>query len=210
MNTFLAFAALSLFTASCNMGENKDTTNAAIVATDSSMMSRDSAMNKTAASGMQNDTTSMNKMDPAAMNKMEPSMIKPNLAKKGMKGKVSINMAENSKDADMNMKDNEGYYTNVYPSYPGGTKALEKYFENNIQYPADASDNGIEGAVNVSFSVDEKGKVSGVKTTNPTIGYGLEAEALRVFNKMPIWKPGALKGKNVKTKYTLPVRFQLY
>ena len=129
--------------------------------------------------------------------------------KKGKKGKVSLTITEPKVMGEMDAMDKEGYYTNVYPAYPGGNKALTDFFEKNIQYPQEASDNGVEGKVNISFTVDEKGKMASPKVTSPKIGYGVEEEALRVFNKMPMWKPGSLKGKNVKTRYNLPVRFQL-
>ena len=137
-------------------------------------------------------------------------MAKPNPAKKGMKGKVMISPAPKS-TAKMEM-DKAGVYSNVevIPSYPGGYKGLQKYFDNNLEYPAEASNEGVEGIVNVTFTVDENGKLSSAQTMGDKLGYGLDEEALRVVNKMPVWTPGKLKGQNVKTKYTLPVRFQLY
>lgn len=135
---------------------------------------------------------------------------KPNPAKKGMKGKVTISPAPKS-TAKMEM-DKAGVYSNVevIPSFPGGYAGLQKYFDQNLQYPADASSEGVEGVVNVTFTVDENGKLTSAQTTGDKMGYGLEEEALRVVNKMPTWTPGKLKGQNVKTRYTLPVRFQLY
>lgn len=108
--------------------------------------------------------------------------------------------------------DKEGFYKNteILPAYPGGHKALERFFENNIVYPDAATENSAEGTVKLTFAVDENGKVYNPVTIGDTIGYGIEAEAIRVFNKMPKWTPGKIKGKNVKTKYTLPIRFQLY
>lgn len=137
------------------------------------------------------------------------AMAKPDPSKKGKKGKVSLNMESPKATGSEDAMDKEGYYTNVYPAYPGGSNALVSFFEKNIQYPQDAADNGVEGTVNITFTVDEKGKVASPKVTSSKLGYGLEEEALRVFNKMPSWTPGSLKGKNVKTRYTLPVRFQL-
>ncbi len=134
--------------------------------------------------------------------------VRPNPVKKGKKGTVNVT-ARNSSAGDESAMDKEGYYVNVYPSYPGGDNAINKFFQQNIQYPQDASDNGVEGTVELNFTVDERGKVGSVKTVNPAIGYGLEQEAVRVFKKMPAWQPGSLKGKNVKTRYSLPVRFEL-
>lgn len=128
------------------------------------------------------------------------------------KGKVTIVPAPAAaKTAAMEM-DKEGFYasTEVLPAYPGGDKALERFFEKNIVYPDDATENNAEGTVNLTFAVDENGKVYNPMVTSNKIGYGLEDEAIRVFKKMPTWTPGRIKGKNVKTRYTLPIRFQLY
>ncbi|MDB5202505.1 MAG: energy transducer TonB [Ferruginibacter sp.] len=135
---------------------------------------------------------------------------KPNPAKKGMKGKVTVAPAPKN-TAKMEM-DNNGVYSNVevIPSFPGGYKGLQKYFDDNLTYPMDASNDGVDGTVNVSFTVDENGKLSSPTIQGERLGYGLEEEALRVVNKMPTWTPGKLKGQNVKTRFTLPVRFQLY
>jgi periplasmic protein TonB len=211
----MSLAIVVAITASCNMSDKKDTPiQTTTVGTDSSMMhSNENIGTATNSAGdttaIQKDAAAMNADKAAAMKKMDTATTKPNPDKKGKKGKISIPMMEQAANANTEMMDKEGYYTNIYPSYDGGQNALAKFFENNIQYPQDATDNGIEGTVNISFAVDEKGKISSAKTTNPTIGYGIEEEALRVFKKMPTWKPGALKGKNVKTKYNLPVRFQL-
>ncbi|MES2430694.1 MAG: energy transducer TonB [Bacteroidota bacterium] len=188
--------AISILAVKCNSNSEENTET--VVATDSSMMDKKMSTDVVTPG----DTTSLNRIDTT-------STIKPNPAKKGKKGSVTVAMGENKTSANPDMKDSEGYYTGVYPSYPGGQKALEDFFAKNIIYPQDATDNGIEGTVNINFAVDESGKISAIKTTNSAIGYGIEDEALRVFKQMPSWKPGSLKGKNVKTKYSLPVKFQL-
>lgn len=136
---------------------------------------------------------------------------KSDATKKIKKGKVSIAENTTKNTGDMSV-DKEGFYANteVLPAFPGGQKALENFFEKNIAYPQDATDNNVEGTVLLNFSVDEKGKVYAPKVTSKNLGYGIEPEAIRVFNKMPTWNPGKIKGKNVKTRYTLPVKFQLY
>jgi protein TonB len=100
-------------------------------------------------------------------------------------------------------------YSEVMPSFPGGEKALEKWLENNIQYPETAQDNGTEGDVLITFAVDENGKVYTPTIISNKLGDGLEEEAVAVVYKMPKWNPGKIKGKNVKTKFTLPISFQL-
>lgn len=129
-------------------------------------------------------------------------------AKKG-KGTVVMIGANDSK-AKMEA-DKDGIYARaeIMPSYPGGQKSLEKFVEDNLQYPQDALDNSIEGRVVISFDVDETGKIYRPMILSPKLGHGLEEEALRVVKAMPQWNPGKMKGQNVKTKFTLPIIYQL-
>ncbi len=108
-------------------------------------------------------------------------------------------------------KDKEGVYSRAekMPEYPGGESALSKFVENNISYPQDAIDQNTEGTVNVSFVVDEKGKVINPLVTGKSAGHGLDEEAVKVVKQMPAWKPGIVKGKAVKTRLSLPVTFKL-
>ena len=221
-NILLIIAMCGLLS-SCNMG--KDKSNEVIeTGTDSSMMSNtpsspaplttkiDSSVknNTDSVSNRTNNSANVN-MPAADVDTTRSKMVaKPNLAKKGKKGSVKININTASSKKEVNA-DKDGYYANaeILPSFPGGQRALENFFEKNIQYPAEASDNGVEGIVNIVFLVDEKGKVTSPKVVSSIIGYGIEKEAMRVFNKMPTWTAGKIKGKNVKTKYTLPVNFKL-
>jgi protein TonB len=189
---------------SFNSCKPKDESSPAVIGTDTSLMTKSTTSGTGDPSAAKPDAS----LNPAASADTS-SMAKPNAAKKGKKGMVSLAIGENKSSGNEDMMDKEGYYTNVYPAYPGGNKELENFFAKNIQYPQEAADNGVEGTVNISFTVDEKGKMASPKVTSSKIGYGVEEEALRVFNKMPMWKPGALKGKNVKTRFNLPVRFQL-
>jgi TonB family protein len=141
-------------------------------------------------------------------------IAKPNPAKKGGKGKVivvsNVAVVKPLSNAPKVM-DNEGYYerVDVLPSYPGGDKALAKFVENNITYPQDAINDGVEGTVNVMFAVDENGTVYTPSTKGEALGYGLDEAAANVVRKMPRWNPGSIKGKNVKTHFTLPITFQI-
>ena len=41
------------------------------------------------------------------------------------------------------------------------------------------------------------------------IGYGQDAEVVKVLEASPPWKPGLFQSKPVKTKMVLPVNFSL-
>ena len=77
----------------------------------------------------------------------------PNPAKKGMKGKVTVIETATSKPVANMEADVNGIYSNVeiIPSFPGGYKGLQKFFDDNLEYPADATNDGVEGTVSVSF-----------------------------------------------------------
>ena len=126
------------------------------------------------------------------------------------KGKISVAAAPVNK-TDKMAADKTGYYnyTDVAPLYEGGQGAIESYITNNLQYPQEAIDNGIEGTVQVQFGVDENGNIANVTTVGNKIGYGLEEEAIKVVSNMPKWNPGKVKGKSVKTRMILPITYRL-
>lgn len=96
----------------------------------------------------------------------------------------------------------------VMPQYEGGMDGLISYLSNNIKYPAEAKENGIQGKVFVNFVVTENGNVSNAKVLRG-IGSGCDEEAIRVVSEMPNWTPGMQRGKNVKVSYNLPINFVL-
>src|ERR1700733_12907118 len=128
---------------------------------------------------------------------------------KKRKGKAS-GMISNDNSVKME-KDKEGVYSRAekMPEYPGGEQALSKFVETNINYPQDAIDQNKEGTVNVSFVIDEKGKVVKPVAIGKQAGHSLDEEAVKIVNQMPAWKPGMVKGKPVKTRLLLPVTFKL-
>ncbi len=87
-------------------------------------------------------------------------------------------------------------------------KKMLQFIYNNVKYPTEARENGIEELVVIGFVVNEAGDV-----TDPKIIRGnrddLNAEALCVVNEMPRWTPGMHEGKTVKVQFNLPIRFEL-
>ena len=94
------------------------------------------------------------------------------------------------------------------PEYPGGPKALMEFLNNNVQYPAEAEKAGIQGRVIATFIVEKDGSISNAKVVK-SVDPLLDAEALRVIDAMPNWKPGMQNGKVVRVKYTVPLSFHL-
>lgn len=95
------------------------------------------------------------------------------------------------------------------PEFPGGTKALKEFLNENVQYPAVARQSGIQGRVVCSFVVETDGSITAVKVVRSSGASSLDKEALRVLMSMPRWKPGKQRGKPVRVQYTVPVTFSL-
>jgi protein TonB len=94
------------------------------------------------------------------------------------------------------------------PMFPGGDVELLKYIGEHTQYPEIAKENNIQGRVIVRFCVTSKGGVSQVsilKGVDPE----LDAEAIRVVNTLPAFKPGKQGGKPVPVWYMVPITFTL-
>lgn len=98
--------------------------------------------------------------------------------------------------------------TETDPEFPGGMWELYKYMAENIHYPEQAKNDGVQGRVFVRFVIDADGTVKDAKVLRG-IGSGCDEEALRVVNAMPKWKPGTVDGKPVRTQYNLPITFKL-
>jgi len=94
------------------------------------------------------------------------------------------------------------------PQYPGGEAERNKFLAVNIVYPQQATENGIQGTVYVSFVVDSKGNITDVKVLRG-IGGGCDEEALRVVKMMPHWSPGKQNGKPVRVLFNMPIYFKL-
>ncbi|MFH0843117.1 MAG: energy transducer TonB [Bacteroidota bacterium] len=94
------------------------------------------------------------------------------------------------------------------PMFPGGDPALLAYIAEHTQYPEVAKENNIQGRVIVRFCVTSKGgvnQVSVLKGVDPE----LDAEAIRVVQSLPPFKPGKQGGKPVPVWYMVPITFTL-
>lgn len=94
------------------------------------------------------------------------------------------------------------------PTFPGGDDALAVFLQQNIQYPAAAAENGIEGVVHVGFTVLKDGSLKNPKILRP-IDPDLESEALRIVNSMPAWIPADADGKPVEAPAKVTITFTL-
>ena len=94
------------------------------------------------------------------------------------------------------------------PAFPGGMDAMIQFLSSNIQYPADAKKQKVDGRVLVKFVVEKDGSITEVKVIKPAFP-SLDAEAIRVVKAMPKWKPGYQNGQAVRVQFAMPINFSL-
>lgn len=122
---------------------------------------------------------------------------------------LSVDSTEFSSDLVMLMSLSTKYtIVEVMPEFPGGEEAFMSFIMRNIRYPSAAKNQGKQGTVYVTFTVDETGYISQPEILRSR-GESLDNEAIRVVNAMPRWNPGFQNGIPVRVRYNLPMRFTL-
>lgn len=108
------------------------------------------------------------------------------------------------------LPDADGVYTVVenQPEPKGGMKAFYQHIGNNMRYPQEARQAGIEGKVFMQFVVDQYGQITQTKVLKG-IGGGCDEEATRVLQEAPEWMPGTTDGQAVNVRMVMPITFKL-
>ena len=196
-------AALALFTL-CFAACNNDSSDSSpeVSPTDTTAQS---SMNTDSATSSMSDTA-MHKMSDTTMNK-KSTAVTSSPKKKKLKASIGempdAGSSKYTKD-HWNVYD----YSEVMPSFKGGSSAIENYINDHLVFPEAAVNDSKEGKVNVKFTVDENGKVMNAHAVGAKLGDGLDEEAVNVVSSMPKWTPGTIKGKPVKVSMTLPIVFK--
>lgn len=94
------------------------------------------------------------------------------------------------------------------PNPNGGMNGWNTYLAKNLKYPLEARQRGVEGTVVVVFEIHTDGSIHNVEILRG-IGGGADEEAVRVVSSAPNWEPGRQRGRAVKTRMRLPIRFKL-
>ena len=91
--------------------------------------------------------------------------------------------------------------------FPGGINKARQFIANNIQYPDEAVEEGVNGTVRVKFTIELDGSISNIQIVQK-LGYGCDEEVIRVLKRMPKWTPAKLNGKFVRSYFIMPVSFR--
>ena len=84
---------------------------------------------------------------------------------------------------------------------------MQKHIRKNFRYPEIAQEMGIQGRVNVMFTIQKDGSIGNIRYRGPD--KNLEAEALRIIEKLPKMTPGKQRGRPVRVPFSIPITFKL-
>lgn len=84
-------------------------------------------------------------------------------------------------------------------AYPGGELAFDQYILSGLRTTKAALAANISGNVVIKFVIDENGRVADIFITKK-LGYGCDEQAVALLRHMPLWQPGVINGKRVKTR----------
>ena len=103
------------------------------------------------------------------------------------------------------------------PVFPGGKGAsdkracfqekMQKHIRKNFRYPELAQEMGLQGRVNVGFTIQKDGQIGEIWMRGPH--KLLEGEAQRIISRLPKMTPGKQRGTAVKVPFAIPITFKL-
>lgn len=97
----------------------------------------------------------------------------------------------------------------ISAEFIGGPELLIKYINDNLKYPQEAYDNGVQGRAMVQFIIEKDGSITNAELLKTTGDESLDAAAIEVVESMPKWKPAMDLGRNVRQRFIAPVSFRI-
>lgn len=91
--------------------------------------------------------------------------------------------------------------------------SIMEFIGENITYPSQALELGLEGTVYVTFVIEKDGTVTSTRILrglgDDDAAKALEKAATDAVSKLPAFKPGTQGGAAVRVAYAIPVKFVL-
>ncbi|NAY92318.1 TonB family protein [Muricauda sp. JGD-17] len=84
---------------------------------------------------------------------------------------------------------------------------MQKHIRKHFKYPEIAQEMGLQGRVNIMFTIQKDGSISEVRMRGPH--ETLEKEAARIISNLPSMTPGKQRGNPVKVPFSIPITFKL-
>ena len=154
---------------------------------------------------------SIRKSDSIAMTQAEQQRILDSMAlATSMREPVSASPQKSRENKNNGGAANGEIFTVVdeMPGYPGGEDARVSFLRQNIKYPEEARELGIQGTVYSSFVVEKDGSITDIQILRG-IGGGCDEEVIRIIKAMPKWVPGKQRGAPVRVQFKMPLKFTL-
>ena len=92
--------------------------------------------------------------------------------------------------------------------FPGGVHNQMLYIRENMEYPEEAKEDGVQGRVLIKFIVRKDGSIDNINVTR-SLDPLLDKEAIRLVENMPNWIPAQNQGRIVNSFFTIPTLFRL-
>lgn len=83
---------------------------------------------------------------------------------------------------------------------------MRSFIQENLRYPDEALERGVQGKVMVRFVVQPDGSLANIQVVK-SLGSGTDEEALRVVRNMGKWTPGVHEGRNVPVYKSIMISF---
>lgn len=96
------------------------------------------------------------------------------------------------------------------PSFPGGKEALTKWLGENMIYPQEAIELGLQGKCYLRYAIETDGSITEIRVIAGVRDCPeCDREAIRLVKAMPKWIPQKENGQPVKTYWTMPLIFKM-
>lgn len=89
-----------------------------------------------------------------------------------------------------------------------GVSAMMYFIMVNVNYPQKSIEKNEQGRVFLAFVVEKDGSITNIKVEKG-VSPALNNAAIKVVSSMPKWIPGEIGGKKVRSRFRLPISFQL-
>lgn len=109
---------------------------------------------------------------------------------------------------DIPLEDKIEDFPEVEAKFPGGPAALQRFIQENLNYPDESMLWGDEGLVAITFVIEKDGTVTNV-AINQGVSKELDREARRLVKSFPKWIPGESRYEKVRSRVLLPIRFEI-
>ena len=96
----------------------------------------------------------------------------------------------------------------VQATYPGGEAAILQHIAKNLQYPALALEQELQGVVVVRFEVKKDGSIGRTQVAK-SLSKECDLAACNVVKTLQRFTPARQQGHPVAVWFTLPIRFQI-